>query len=302
VRFDQGEADLSFDCPEAGLARESVEDASVVRDLEGETHGGGIADCYYIYYYRACTTVARVRVVLVEPKYEGNVGAVARAMKNFGVADLRLVKPPPIGEEARRRAMHGLDVLLTAKKYRTFAASIREAGLIVGTSGVKTESEKKFHRQATTPRELAAKLASLDGDVALVLGREDFGLLNEELVACDVLVTIPADPEYPILNVAQAAAILLYEIHAAKGGVSDPRQPASGAERDTLYEAFDDLLMETNYPSHKLGRTKVMFRRLMGRAAPSKWEFHALMGVIARAAKTIRRERAKTAAKPRKKS
>jgi len=243
--------------------------------------------------------VARVRVVLVEPKYEGNIGGVARAMKNFSVADLRLVKPPAIGEEARRRAMHGLDVLLAAKKYRTYAASIQGAGLIVGTSGVKTESEKKFHRQATTPRELAAKLASLDGDVALVLGREDFGLLNEELLACDVLVTIPANPEYPILNVAQAAAILLYEIHAAKAEIPERRPSASDGERDTLYAAFDDLLAETNYPKHKVGRTKVMFRRLMGRASPSKWEFHALMGVIARAAKTIRRERAKTTAKPR---
>ena len=246
--------------------------------------------------------MARVRVVLVEPKHEGNVGSVARAMKNFGVSDLRLVNPPPLGEDARRRAMHGIDVLTAAKRYTTYTEAIRGADLVVGTSGVKTESERKFHRQATTPRELSANLGGVGGIVSLVFGREDFGLLNAELEACDVLVTIPASPEYPILNMAQAAAILLYEIHAAKDGPAKARLPASAAERDTLYATFDDLLAVTNYPPHKRGRTKVMFRRLMGRAAPSKWEFHALMGVIARAAKTIRRERSKTTAKPRNES
>ncbi|TLZ49557.1 MAG: RNA methyltransferase [Methanobacteriota archaeon] len=160
--------------------------------------------------------VARVHVVLVEPKYEGNVGAVARAMKNFGVTNLRLVNPCRIGEEARKRAMHSVSILEAAKRYRSYARAISGMDLVVGTSGVDTASEKKFLRIALSPRELGAKLAGLDGDAAIVLGREDYGLFNEELRACDVLVTIPANPEYPILNVAQAAVILLYELHAAK--------------------------------------------------------------------------------------
>lgn len=246
--------------------------------------------------------MAQVSVVLVEPKYEGNVGAVARAMKNFGVTDLRIVGPLEIGEEARRRAMHGIDVLSTAKKYRTFDASIRGAHLIVGTSGVKTESEKKFRRQATTPRELAAKLTARKGDVALVFGREDFGLLNEELEACDVLVTIPTEPAYPILNVAAAAAILLYEIHAAKPMDVRTYPRASGMEKEKLFEAFADLLAVTNYPPSRRARTQIMFRRLIGRAEPTSWEYHALMGVLVRGAKTVRRERAKTPAKLPKKS
>lgn len=245
--------------------------------------------------------MARVHVVLVEPRYEGNVGAVARAMKNFGVSDLRLVKPCEIGEDARRRAMHGADVLATARSFVSFSTAVKGMDLVVATSGVATVSEKKFNRQAATPRELAANLLEVDGDVALVLGREDFGLSNDELKGCDVLVTIPASAEYPILNVAHAAAIVLYELHAAKTEVAHPRE-ASAAEKGKLFEAFGDLLAETNYPEHKRGRTTVMFRRMMGRAAPSKWEFHALMGVIARAAKTIRRERTGTAAKRRRDS
>ncbi len=222
-------------------------------------------------------------------------------MTNFGVADLRLVKPPKLGEEARRRAMHGLAVMTAARRYRTFPSATRGMDLVVGTSGVDTASEKKFLRIAITPRDLAAKIAGLDGDVALVLGREDYGLYNEELARCDLLVTIPTSPAYPVLNVAQAAAILLYEIHAAKAVEDVPRRMASGLEKEKLYEAFADLLAATKYPAHKRVRTETMFRRMLGRTDPSTWEYHAFMGVIARASKTIRRERGNLTAKKRRK-
>ncbi len=240
-----------------------------------------------------------VHVVLVEPKYEGNVGAVARAMKNFGVADLRLVRPCPLGEEARKRAMHGADVLDAAQTYEGFEEAVRGMDLVVGTSEVDTESEGKFLRIAVTPRELAAKVAEVRGEVGLVLGREDFGLLNEELKACDLLVTIPANPAYPALNVSQAGAILLYELCSAKAS-KPPRREATALEKENLYEAFADLLAVTSYPAHKRERTTVMFRRLLGRAGPTKWEFHALVGVLTRAAKTIRRERGKAERRTRK--
>jgi len=234
----------------------------------------------------------RVHVVVVEPKYEGNVGALARAMKNFGVMDLRLVRPCPIAEEARRRAMGGIDILDAAKTYDTFKAAVKDLDLVVGTSGIASRGEKRFARVAITPRELSGRVAELDGDIALVFGREDYGLYQEEIEACDILVTIPADSEYPILNVSHAAAIALYEIHLAKARPADLRR-ASGMEKEKVHEAFADLMAATEYPAHNRGRTAVMFRRLVGRAAPSKWEFHALMGVLRRAAKTIRRERAK---------
>lgn len=232
--------------------------------------------------------MVELRVVMVEPKHEGNVGAVARAMKNFGIADLRLVEPCPIGVEARRRAMHGIDVLEAARKHGTLAEAIIGTDLVIATSSVATESEKKFARIATTPREVATKLSEMKGRAALVLGREDFGLLNEELRAADLLVSIPATPEYTALNVAQAAAILFYEIYSHGARVMRPRT-ASGMEKERLFEAFEGLLAESNYPVHKRQRTSVMFRRLVGRAVPSKWEFHALMGVLQRATKRIRR-------------
>jgi tRNA/rRNA methyltransferase len=228
-----------------------------------------------------------IRVVLVEPKNEGNVGAVARAMKNFSVDDLVLVRPCRLGGEARKRAMHGADILAAAKTVADLESAVSRADLIVGTSGVHTLSEKRFARIAITPRDLANRIGRIHGTVALLLGREDFGLLDDELLRCDVLVTIPASDEYPILNISHAGAILLYELFQSTAPRTNTRK-SSSFEKEKLHEALSDLLDATDYPVHKRTRTKVMFRRLVGRAIPSKWEFHALMGVFQRATKRIR--------------
>lgn len=228
------------------------------------------------------------RVVLVEPKNEGNVGAVARAMRNFDVEDLVLVRPCPLGDEARKRAKHGVSVLEAARTVGTLDAGVGDADLLVGTSGIDTASEKRFARIAVPPKDLAARVAALDGTVALLFGREDFGLLEEEILRCDLLVTIPASEAYPILNLSHAATIVLYELFASRVP-GRARRVASGLEKEKLHDAFDALMKATEYPAHKRERTRVMFRRVMGRAVPSKWEFHALMGVLQRATKRIRR-------------
>ncbi len=229
-----------------------------------------------------------IRVVLVEPKNEGNVGAVARAMKNFGAEDLVLVNPCALGVEARQRAMRGIEILEAARTVGDLEAALNETDLIIGTSGVDTESEKRFARISMTPRDFASRVAKMDGRVAVLFGREDFGLLEEELRRCDLFFTIPASPDYAILNLSHAVTILLYELLPARAIKRGTRE-ASGMEKEKLHEAFEALLAETNYPAHKRARTQVMFRRLIGRAVPSKWEFHALMGVIQRATKRIQR-------------
>src|SRR2546422_5520285 len=146
----------------------------------------------------------------------------------------------------------------------------------------------RFARISLTPREAASRVAKKDGRVALLFGREDFGLLDDELRRCDLLVTIPASDEYPILNLSHAVTILLYEL-LSTGAIKRTRREASGMEKEKLHEAFKSLLAVTNYPVHKRARTQVMFRRLIGRAVPSKWEFHALIGAIQRATKRIQR-------------
>ncbi|TLZ71285.1 MAG: RNA methyltransferase [Methanobacteriota archaeon] len=227
-------------------------------------------------------------IVLVAPKNEGNVGAVARAMKNFGAHRLVLVDPCPIGDEARRRAMQGGEVLERAVTAASLDDALRRADLVAGTTGIATASEKKFLRIAVDPREFGERVAAADGTVAILFGREDFGLLDEELARCDLLVSIPANPEYPILNLSHAVAIVLYELFAA-GRSKGRLRRASGPEKEVLHRTFGELMEATDYAPHKRARTKIMFRRLVGRAAPSKWEFHALMGVLQRAVKRIRR-------------
>ncbi|HYY47673.1 MAG TPA: TrmH family RNA methyltransferase, partial [Thermoplasmata archaeon] len=195
--------------------------------------------------------------------------------------------------EARQRAMHGIDILDSAATVEDLAVALKDADLVVGTSGIKTESEKRFARIAVRPRAFTAKIRQAKGTVALLFGREDFGLLDEELRRCDILVTIPAARAYPILNLSHAVAILLYELFLDETPEKAGRE-LSAVENEKLHAALADLLEATDYPEHKRARTKIMVRRMLGRAVPSKWEYHALMGVFQRATKRIRRLEGKT--------
>jgi tRNA/rRNA methyltransferase len=223
--------------------------------------------------------VPKFRVVLVQPLNDGNVGAVARAMKNFGLEELVLVRPCNMGEEATKRAMHGIDVLKGSRTVSSEKEALEDVDFVAATSGIDTVSEKKFPRISITPRAFAEKVKDVDGRIALLFGREDFGLDNELINKSDFLVTIPADPKYPILNISHAASVVFYELFVTGFEKFEPR-PTGDVERQKLYEYFDLLLEAIDYPDHKKEKTKVMFRRLMARSVPSVWEFHTLMGVL----------------------
>jgi tRNA/rRNA methyltransferase len=223
--------------------------------------------------------VPKFRVVLVEPLNDGNVGAVARAMKNFGLEDLVLVRPCAVGEEATKRAMHGLDVLKKSRTVFSEEDALEDVDFVAATSGIDTVSEKKFPRISMTPRAFAEKVKDVDGRIALLFGREDFGLDNKLINKSDFLITIPANPKYSILNISHAASIVLYELFVTGFAKFEPRTTGE-LERAKLYEYFDMLLDVIDYPDYKKEKTKVMFRRLMSRSVPSVWEFHTLMGVL----------------------
>jgi len=223
--------------------------------------------------------VPKFRVVLVEPLNDGNVGAIARAMKNFGLDDLMLVRPCAVGEEATKRAMHGIDVLEKSRTVFSEEDAFEDVDFVAATSGIDTVSEKKFPRISMTPRAFAEKVKEVDGRIALVFGREDFGLDNELIKKSDFLITIPANPKYSILNISHAASIVFYELFV-KGFVKFEPRSTGEIEKEKLYEFFDMLLDVIDYPDYKKEKTKVMFRRLMARSVPSVWEFHTLMGVL----------------------
>jgi TrmH family RNA methyltransferase len=231
----------------------------------------------------------RYRIILAELKFEGNIGAIARAMKNFGLNDLALVNPCEMGEDCQRRAMHAKDVLESAKIHKDLDSALEGLDYIVGTSGIDTKSEKKHLRKNLTPKEFTSKMEEMEGAVGIMLGREDYGLYNTELEKCDAVITIPTSKEYQILNISHAASIILYELYLTQTEEKHTLE-ASGFEKDKMMRHFSNLLDAVRYPEHKKKKTTVMFQRILGRAVLSKWEFHTLMGVFSRTLNTLSKD------------
>ena len=232
------------------------------------------------------------RVVLVSPMHEGNVGAVARAMANFGFQELYMVDPCDLGDEAYKRAKHASHILDDSVVVDSLEDALEGCSLVAGTSGKATEGEKHFIRIPETPVTFAEKVHDHEGRVALLFGPEDLGLTQEQLERCDLLVHVPTSDEYPILNLSHALTIVLYEIFQVGRPASLPR-PASNEEKELLFDFFHQLLESTNYPEFRRERTEVMFRRMMGRAVPTKWEYYIMMGVFSEAVKAATGKKAR---------
>ncbi|TVT95301.1 RNA methyltransferase [Haloferax volcanii] len=233
-------------------------------------------------------------VVVVEPETPGNVGTIARAMKNFGIYDLRLVDPPPLDPDGEAYGFAGHareDVLPNATE--TTLEEVVEEFHTVGTTAVSHEDSTRHVRYPfKTPVEIADSLESVETKTALVFGREGTGLDNEELAMLDEVCCIPADDRYPVLNLGQAATLLMYELRrftVEETQLPDvERERASEAEIEVVYRFFDELLDAVDYREHKRTKTSRMMRRLLGRAHPTEREAATLTGVFRRAAEAVR--------------
>lgn len=228
-----------------------------------------------------------VRIVLVGPKFEGNVGAVARSMANFDIRELYLVDPCAIGDDAYRRAKHGSDILDGAVTVATMADAVKDCFLTVGTSGVVTKGDRNYTRVPVPVREFAQNLRGYEEKVAIVFGREDIGLFQEELNRCDILINVPTSDEYPILNLSHAATLVMYELFQADSCSRRP-EPADGNEKELMLGFFGNLLDAVDYPEPRKEGTSVMFRRLMGRSVPTKYEYNTIMGILGDAFRIIK--------------
>lgn len=154
-------------------------------------------------------TPPSVRIVLCRPSHPGNIGAAARAMKTMGLADLRLVAPEKFpAPEARWMATNAIDVLDHAKVHATLAEAISDCVAAFALSA----RPREWSTQLLEVRAAAACAVALGGDVAFVFGNEQAGLTNEEMLACQYLVHIPANPGYTSLNLAQAVQVVAYEL------------------------------------------------------------------------------------------
>ena len=229
----------------------------------------------------------RFRVVLVSPEYEMNVGAVARAMANFGVSDLAIVAPKcdPAGFDAIMHSKHARPLLEGARICKTLAQATRGCKLSVGTTGVIF---RHWHTTIRSPISLEAfakkAKAAKEGRIALIFGSEGVGLSEKDISSCDFLVTIPTADAYPILNLSHAVAITLYGLSAYA-----PRAfvPAGENEKEALIRAFG---MITDRFAHELRnprKVKVAFRRIIGKSMATDKECAAVLGVLRRAERGI---------------
>jgi len=237
----------------------------------------------------------RITVILVRSKYPGNIGAVARVMSNFDVSDLILVDPIVIDQEARNRAKHANFILDRSRTVDTLDAAIMQTDLNIGTTGIKNTRQTGHIRNPLTPKQLFEHLSiSCDaGRIGLVFGREDTGLLDEELKKLDLLISLPTSEQYPVMNLSHAVAVVLWEFFR-RGGIPgkfiESLRDTRSIEREKMVESFMELMETINYPPHRRENTGILFRRMIGRSIPTKWEFHTLMGVLTGAVRRIKRD------------
>jgi tRNA/rRNA methyltransferase len=184
-----------------------------------------------------------VYVVLQEPQELVNIAHVVRAMKNFGLRDLRLVSPREYDAHRVEGIAHQThDVVSRVAQFDDLAAALADCVHVVGF----TARERSAKRNAQRPRQAAAEIlgAARAGPVALLFGREDKGLANDALDRCHRIVTIPASPSYASLNLGHAVVVMLYELAVARGEgdrpFKAPRRPAEPASVGEVERLFDD--------------------------------------------------------------
>lgn len=239
------------------------------------------------------TSIATIRIVLVEPAGALNVGSVARIMKNMGLSRLVLVNPQcdAVGAEARMMAVHAAEVLEQAQQVATLPDALVGCRRAIATTG---RDHIPLERVLESPRSaLLWLLETSEDDSALIFGREDSGLTNEELNYAQRFIRIPSTDAYPSLNLAQAVAICCYELHEFAcspqlGSASSPpilpSTDLSLASLDQVNAYLQDLevlLLKIGYLyPHTATSRMEKFRHLLSRAYPSDAEIAMLRGII----------------------
>ncbi|NEO83431.1 MAG: RNA methyltransferase [Spirulina sp. SIO3F2] len=228
-----------------------------------------------------------IRIVLVEPAGPLNVGSIARVMKNMGLTQLVLVNPQcdPLAPEARQMAVHALDVLMAAQVVDTLPEALVGCDRAIAT----TARERDLPNPLNTPRQLMPWLLASSIEAALIFGREDRGLSNQELSYAQHWLKIPVNSDYSSLNLAQAVAVCCYELHQAVLGPEPiaaiaPEQTPALAPLEQLegyYQDLENLLLEIDYlQPHTAAARMAKFRHLYHRAALSGGEVALLRGVL----------------------
>jgi tRNA (cytidine32/uridine32-2'-O)-methyltransferase len=235
------------------------------------------------------STRSKPAVAIVDAKTSGNVGTIARAMKNFGFEDLLLVDPPYLGRdsEAYGFAGHAREDVLPNARELSFEDLVSEYHTVGFTAVTNQDATKHVRFPFRTPAELSESLADVESDTAFVFGRERVGLTNDELERIDEVASIPASEDYPVLNLGQAATVALYELRDLamdRDQLPDvERHRAKEEEIEAFYEHAEEFLEAVDYPEEKHDKTVRMLRRMLGRTHPTGREINTVHGLLRRA-------------------
>lgn len=229
-----------------------------------------------------------LRIVLVEPREAGNVGAAARVMKNFGFADLWIVgEHPDLHPLAWWWASGADDVVANAHFAPTLHHAVADAHVTVAT----TSARGRTTPVDLTPAGLGEVYASLDASqtMALVFGREDSGLTREELVQCQRTAVIPTAPAFPTMNLAQSVGVFCYGLSSVVRGAA-PRQLAPAALIERLHERAEALLLEVGFlQTNNPDRIYDDLRAIAARADLDEREATIALGIISQVEWALRR-------------
>lgn len=232
---------------------------------------------------------SNIKIVLVETSHSGNIGAVARAMKNMMLTNLCLVSPKIFPHaDATARAAGADDILARAQIFETLPEAIADCTLVIGASA----RSRTISWREVTPRECAEKISREFGDekIAILFGRENSGLKNEELDLCRFLLHIPCNPNYSSLNIAAAVQVVCYELFiAAQNGEAtrkivgdeDEQELATSQQMELFYEHLEQALIDIDFMRTDKEKTLMRrLRRIYNRAELRSKEVDILRGIL----------------------
>ena len=245
--------------------------------------------------------LSRVRVVLLHTTHPGNIGATARAMKTMGLTNLYLVEPKIFPSElAVARSSHAEDILDGAVVVETLSEAIADCHFVVGTGDRTRTVPWPLYR----PREMAERAAALPTgqNIAIVFGREDIGMTNDQMMQCNAQVQIPANPNYSSLNLGSAVQVMAYEIRMAgleQGdqvpGLRDwDEPPADQQDIERLIQHWQSTFLDTEFLDPKNPKAAMnRINRLLTRTQLDKTEVNILRGMLSSAQRWVARARSK---------
>jgi tRNA/rRNA methyltransferase len=232
--------------------------------------------------------LSKIRIVLTEPEGAFNIGSVARAMKNMGFPELTLVNPAPFrNDDGYKGAVGARDILEKAAVFPSLKEAIKDTNLVVGTTRRAGRSRRIFCNLEELPERIFPVLRQ--GKVSIVFGREQSGLTTGETDLCNLLVSIPADKNFPSLNLSHAAAVVCYKLftNAVVTEVPYITKPAQNEEVEGLLDYIQSVFADIGFfakgaPDYVI----TLFRRIFGRALLDHEEiknlthiFHRLYGL-----------------------